>query len=223
MKSVIKFFRLIYQQWHIFWIVEIKYPKIYPHGHIKSIIPKKILSNTTGLFIEKNVVIKNHNIKIGKHTYIGSNTIVDTCDKIGAFCSISSDVKIGLKNHPLDWISTSPVFYNKYRRWVSDELFNESFSKTVIIEDDVLISANVLIINGVTIGRGAVIGAGSVVTKEVPPYAIVAGNPAKIIRYRFDEELIKQIELSKWWEMDDKELRNSLIFANNPKIFLNKL
>jgi len=223
MKSIIKFLRLIYQQLRIIWIIEIKYPKSYQQPYIKSIVPEKILTDTFGLFIGKNVTIKNPDIKIGKHTFIGNDTIIDSCKEIGAFCSISSDVKIGLRNHPIDWISTSPVFYSKYRNWTNKTFYDEKYEKTVIIEDDVLISANVIIINGIKIGRGAIIGAGAIVTKDVPPYAIVAGNPAKIIRYRFNEELIKKIEFSKWWETEDKKLHDNILFANNPELFLSKI
>lgn len=73
-----------------------------------------------------------------------------------------------------------------------------------------------------TIGTGAVIGAGSIVTHDVPPYAIVAGNPAKILRYRFDEETIEKLLESNWWELEPKELMNYYQYMNDPKVFIEK-
>lgn len=93
----------------------------------------------------------------------------------------------------------------------------------MIIEEDVLISANAIILNGVKQGRGSVIGAGAVVTRDVPPYAIVAGVPAKIIKYRFSSVIIQSIEASRWWEKDDETLKNNLLFAEDPEKFIEKL
>lgn len=222
MRSIIKYCKHLIHLLSKEWFIEIKYPKVYKSGQIRSLVNPYLLKNTTGLFIEENVIIKNPKITIGKHTYIGNNTIIDSCSRIGAFCSISSDVKIGMRNHPLDHISTSPVFYSSYRSWLQENTFDEKDIKNVIIEDDVLISANVIVLNGVTIGRGAVIGAGSVVTKYIPPYAIVAGVPAKLIRYRFSDDLIQKIETSRWWEKSDDILKSALPYSNNPNLFISK-
>ncbi len=128
-----------------------------------------------------------------------------------------------MRNHPYDHISTSPVFYSKYRKWLNESTFNESNFKHVIIEEDVLISANVIILNGVTIGRGAIIGAGAVVTKDVEPYSIVAGIPAKKLRMRFTPELIEKIEDSKWWEKDDTLLKKNIQYSSSPEKFISQL
>lgn len=223
MIAIYKFLRVLSGYLHKVWIIKIQYPKKYPHSQIKSILPPSMLKNTIGLFVEENVQIKNPLLKIGKHTYIGSNTFIDSCSRIGSFCSISSGVKIGLRNHPLDFISTSPIFYSKFRGWLDKSIFDERDLKDVIIEDDVLISANVILINGVKIGRGAVVGAGSVVTMDVQPYSIVAGVPARIIRFRFSKEIIEELEESAWWTKEDQILRENVKFSNNPKIFLSKL
>jgi acetyltransferase-like isoleucine patch superfamily enzyme len=84
----------------------------------------------------------------------------------------------------------------------------DRFKEPVVIGNDVWIGTGAIILRGLSVGDGAVIGAGAVVTKDVPPYAIVAGNPARVIKYRFEEAVIKRIQASKWWEMSDGEIRD---------------
>lgn len=119
--------------------------------------------------------------------------------RIGRYCSIASNVHYLGGNHPVDTLTSSAIFYNKK---LSGFDVKDIKRKELIIGNDVWIGVGVLITaNCHFIGNGAVIGAGSVVTKDVPPFAIVAGNPAKILRYRFDEATINKIEESKWWEL----------------------
>lgn len=147
-------------------------------------------------------------VKMGRYSYMGFyNSMSDVT--IGSFCSIASYCAIGGGKHPLDAVSTSPVFYagrNSMKKNFANipELENQG----VKIGNDVWIGEAVFINDGVKIGTGAVIGAHSVVTKDVPPYAIVAGAPAKILHYRFNEEVIQKLLESKWWEWSDERLSN---------------
>ena len=142
---------------------------------------------------------------MGRYSYLYGTSAVNT--RIGAFCSIAAGSSIGGGSHPTDWVSSSPVFYrgkNVLRTNFSQNKYEE-FKETVI-GNDVWIGSKCLIKGGVTIGTGAVIGMGSVVTKDVPPYEIWAGNPARCIRKRFDDETIEALLDSKWWELPDDTL-----------------
>jgi len=143
----------------------------------------------------------NHS-HIGKYTYCGKNAFIQNTT-IGNYCSIANDVVMGLGAHPLNLFSTSPVFY-KSDNTLKIQLVNEDLDfeeyKAIIVGSDVWIGARVIIMDGVTIGHGAVVAAGAVVTKDIPPYAIVGGIPAKIIKYRFRELERENLLISKWWE-----------------------
>ena len=149
-------------------------------------------------------------VEMARYSYIGTNTIVaDT--KIGAFCSIGSSCSIGGGVHPTDRVSTSPVFYDsgncfREKKYISADSCNPVKQPQTIIGNDVWIGENVFVSAGVNIGDGAVIGAHAVITKDVPPYAIVAGVPAKILRYRFDEATIKELMATQWWEWSEERL-----------------
>ena len=160
---------------------------------------------------------------IGRHSYIGYNSEIHSCD-IGSFCSIANGLIVGGAKHPLDWVSTSPVFYD-VGGGTGNHLGNQEIEslKRTSIGNDVWIGSRVIIMQGLKIGTGAVIGAGSVVTKDVPPYAIVAGCPAKIIKYRFDDDTIRLLLDSRWWELSDEELKEYSIHINQPNLFINML
>lgn len=127
-------------------------------------------------------------VQLGDYSYFAMNAHAANVS-IGKFCSIGPNFCCGLGIHPIDGISTSPYFY---RGKVEEH-------KHTTIGNDVFIGANVTVLDGVTIGDGAVIGAGAVVTKDIPPYAIAVGVPAKVKKYRFDEETIQKLLEKEWW------------------------
>lgn len=144
---------------------------------------------------------------IGNYSYCNRNVLIQNAT-IGNYCSIASEVIVGLGNHPLNLFSTATIFY-KSKNTLNIKLLDKDYEfdeyKPIIIENDVWIGTRAIIMDGITIGTGAVIAAGAVVTKDVPPYAIVAGVPAKILKYRFDANQIERLLESKWWEMQPHE------------------
>ncbi|MGE5355532.1 MAG: CatB-related O-acetyltransferase [Deltaproteobacteria bacterium] len=163
------------------------------------------------------------NSTMDKHSFCGYDCEIINCD-IGSFCSIANRVVIGGGMHPMGWVSTSPVFYE------GKDSVKQKFSehkrvppRKTIIGHDVWIGEYAILKQGIKIGTGAVIGMGSVVTKDVEPYSIVGGNPAKEIRKRFDSETIDELLKSKWWDYSDKELNNYAKYFNEPQEFLKKL
>ena len=163
------------------------------------------------------------NVDMDRYSFCGYDcTIINA--KIGSFCSIANNVIIGGAMHPIEWVSTSPVFY-KGRDSVKAK-FSEHIranDKITKIGNDVWIGNNAIIKQGLTIGTGSVIGMGSVVTKNVDPYSIVAGNPAKFIRYRFDDCLRQKLLLSEWWNLNEKALQSLGPFSTDPVVFLTEL
>jgi acetyltransferase-like isoleucine patch superfamily enzyme len=136
--------------------------------------------------------------------------------KIGSFCSFAVGVTILLGGeHSINWVSTYP-FGLLYSNRVENKASNKKADVTV--GNDVWIGTNAFILSGVEIGDGAVVGACSVVTKDVEPYSIVAGNPARLIRKRFDEETIKQLLKIKWWDWDTKRVKENLPLIRSDKI-----
>lgn len=174
-------------------------------------------------FSNNNFLLGNtriYNSSLGSHTYITGGQISNAI--IGSFCSIGPHVQIGnFAHHPLDNISTHPIFYSKRKQsgvcFTEENItFQEFFP--VIIGSDVWIGAHVLILDGVTIGNGAVIAAGSVVTKDIEPFAIAGGVPAKVIRYRFSKSEIIELQRIKWWEHSDAQLKKLTYLFNTGNI-----
>ena len=161
------------------------------------------------------------NAEIGKSTYTGEFCIIKYCS-IGKFCAISWNVSIGGANHNVDNLAVSPL-----HRIINVPVENYSSfeNETVVIGNDVWIAAGAHILRGVTIGDGAVVAANSVVTKDVPPYSIVGGVPARIIKYRFSKEIITQLIEIQWWNWSDEKLEKAkLLFREKVTIeTINKL
>lgn len=160
------------------------------------------------------------NVTMKRYSYMGKNNSV--CNtKIGAFCSIASYCSIGGGAHDLNCVSTSPIFnegkniFGQHFAEISNEL-----NKDVTIGNDVWIGEKVFIKDGVTIGDGAVVGAHSVVTRDVPPYAIVAGAPAKILRFRFSDTEINALCKIKWWEWPIEKIKKEGYKFSSLQVFL---
>lgn len=150
-----------------------------------------------------------YNTQVGRFTYFAENVRVRNC-VMGPFCSIGAHVIIGeLAKHPTGMISTHPLMYSaspvcgivfvKKTRIVEFE--------SVFVGADVFIGTHAMIFPGISLGVGSIVAAGAVVTKNVPPYAIVAGVPAKIIRYRFSEEVISELIKTEWWNWELSKLK----------------
>lgn len=191
--------------------------KIFTGKSIISFCDYKALFNSK-LRIKKGCRI--HCSDFGKYSYVGNDSIIIN-SHIGSFCSISASCIVGLGAHPLSFVSTSPLFLN------SHNIFHKCFSKhgfeenpITIIGNDVLIGAHAMIKAGINIGDGAVIGAGAIVTKDVPPYAVVAGNPAKIIKFRFDNDTISRLLSIKWWNFSDKQIKENAKNFNNVNLLI---
>ncbi len=157
---------------------------------------------------------KQFDIEIGRYTYGGyqiDGSIVEGT-RIGSFCSIAGGVRIGGTNHPLGYVSTHPFLYLANRGFVDrndDELLAEG-NAPVVIEDDVWLGSNAVVLPGCRVGRGAVVAAGAVVTRDVGPYEIVAGVPARVIRRRFDEQRAARLAAIDWPSWSDEEIRERL-------------
>lgn len=146
-------------------------------------------------------------VKMGRHSYCASGCLI-THAKIGRFCSIGNEVIIGAWLHPIHLVSTFPGFYAKGKHTINfrrDEKIKEIALTN--IGNDVWIGHRALVLGGITVGDGAIIGAGAIVTRNIEPYEVVAGVPARTLRKRFHQSTIDRLLELRWWDYDDDTLR----------------
>lgn len=162
---------------------------------------------------------KIYHSSIGAYSYVGRNSSLVYAN-IGKFCSIAGNVSIGMATHTLSKLSTSPIFTERNNgtghTWANKHDINPY--NTIEIGNDVWIGERVMIVGGVKIGNGAVIGAGAIVTKDIPPYAVAVGIPAKVIRYRFRDEIITYLEDLQWWNLDEVILKQHIKVFQSDKL-----
>lgn len=190
------------------WIVKLFIAKKLEFRHKDKKLKIGYLSYAKNSTFEMLNTLKNNvslnSVNLGKFTYISTNTKIQYTT-IGKYCCIGPDCKIGLGKHPSNtFVSTHPAFFSSSDQiqvsFSNEDYFNAT--ESITIGNDVWIGANTIILDGVKIEDGAIIGAGSVVTKNIPAYAIVAGVPAKIIKYRFNKNEIDRLLDIKWWDLE---------------------
>lgn len=182
----------------------------------------RTLNVGNNLIVGKNCEIAKRaqisdNVTIGDNTYISNDTVIDSNVTIGKFCSIAPNVFIAPGVHKYDYVTTHPILFNPYWRKKlnlnEEDYYDKKIGKQdehTYIGNDVWIALNAIIMRGVKIGDGAIIGAGAIVTKDVEPYSIVVGSPAKHVKYRFDKEDIDKLQRmqTKWWDLPSEEINN---------------
>lgn len=188
---------------------------------IKSFNIEENVKLGSNCLVNKRVILQD-NVEVGNFTYFNANKYwitVESNVKIGSFCSIAPGVHIGAGNHEYTYVTTHPILFDKYYERKLNLPKNSQKTnglkdkdKITTIGNDVWIGLNSIIKRGVKIGNGAIIAAGAIVVKDVPDYAIVGGNPARIIKYRTTDEnieYIKNIEDKMWWNWNNEQLRNN--------------
>ena len=179
---------------------------------------KSTTIDSTARFEGENLLL-NHSVflnsSMGYASYVSDHSFIKNT-VIGRYTCIANEVMTVAGNHPLSFASVHPAFYSTTQKlsYVKQNKFDDfhyldSQQKiSVVIGNDVWIGARATILEGITIGDGAIVAAGAIVTKDVPPYAIVGGVPARIIKYRFDEETIQKLLKLKWWEKDEAWIKS---------------
>lgn len=169
------------------------------------------LPDSAALYLEQGCSIASvschfRTLKIGAFSYLRSGCELGHISQIGRFCSIGHDVILGQERHghPLDWVSTHPFAHDE-----DGHRFTPTSHYPCQLGNDVWIGREAMIMEGVRIGHGAMVGARALVTHDIPPYAVVAGSPARIIRYRHPPEMIAGLLASQWWNIPREYLREA--------------
>lgn len=179
---------------------------------------KKLLLNIVCIFIPSRELrhkLRQHYfpkypIIFGRHSGWGENFYYkNNKTRIGSFVSIANNVSLGPGQHPTNWLSTHLMQYVCYKDFPKErrhELYDFDFNKPVTVGNDVWIGNNAVVQDGINLGDGCIVASNAVVTHDVPPYAIVGGVPARIIKYRFSNTIIKKLLELKWWNLPDEEI-----------------
>ena len=192
-----------------------------------AIVKKKACSDKHGKFREGHRYISERffGFTVGKYSdgyeqfWAHNSNAGKYIESIGSFCSFAVNITIAGGNHPLDYLSTHAFLYYKKFQFVKEnrDINQDANCKKINIGNDVWVGVNAIILPGVTIGDGAVIASGAVVNKDVPPYAIVGGVPAKVIKYRFSEEKIQELLELQWWDWSDEKIKANVANMYNIK------
>jgi len=198
----------------------------------KKVLKKEPLIESSSIIVESQF---GEFVEIGSFNNIQESTIDNysySCENcqiiysyVGKFVNMASYVRLNPSPHPMEKASQHHMLYRKEMFGFGeddDSFFDFRRSKKVNIGHDVWLGHNVVVMGGVTIGNGAVIGSGAIVTKDIPPYAIAVGNPARVIKYRFDPKTIEDLEKISWWDWSHEKLKNSLDDFHHTKQFIEK-
>lgn len=200
--------------------------------------PKKKILKKEPTITKDSVVVDSYlgeYVEIGEHNNIQESKI-DSYSYTGEYCqiiyahikkfaNIASYVRINPGQHPMHRASLHHMLYRREMFGFGQDdsdFFNSRREKNVYIGNDTWIGHNVTIMGGVYVGDGAVIGSGAIVTKDIPAYAIAVGNPAKVIKFRFDYEVINELQKIAWWDWDHETIKKRINDFNSIEIFLKK-
>ncbi|NLW06057.1 MAG: CatB-related O-acetyltransferase [Pseudomonadaceae bacterium] len=195
-------------------------------------IYSRVLKKLRGVAIKNSNVHKTSKVESGstvinssfdKHSFCGYDCLFNNCE-VGSFTSIASNVKVGGSTHPVEFVSTSPVFLS-HKDSVKTKLAKHDYHNIpkTVIGSDVWIGEGAFVKSGVTVGHGSVVGMGTVVTKDVPAYSFFCGNPGKVVKMRFEPEIITRMLACKWWELSDSQLQKLGHLISNPIKFLDEV